>query len=84
MPETARHELVRRALQAFRADADALPPLTLRGGNAVDGYDEAEPFNAALDEPTDTYIGMTSAPTRPKRSCMVSTVTVAVTSRRLL
>ena len=56
MPETARDELVRRALQAFRADAEALPPLTLRGGNAVDGYDEAEPFNAALDEPTDTYI----------------------------
>src|SRR5262245_22759948 len=51
-----RDEIVRRAFQAFRADADAVPPLTLRGGNAVDGYDEAERFNPAHDEPTDEYI----------------------------
>jgi hypothetical protein len=51
-----RDEIVRRAFEAFRVDAEALPPLTLRGGNAVDGYDEAEPFTAALDEPTDAYI----------------------------
>jgi hypothetical protein len=49
-------EVVRRAFDAFRIDAEALPPLTLRGGNAVDGYDEAEPFDAARDQPTDTYI----------------------------
>src|SRR4030095_16090600 len=49
-----RDEIVRRALKAFRADAEAVPPLTLRGGNAVDGYDEAEP--RARDEPTDGYI----------------------------
>jgi hypothetical protein len=30
--------------------------LTLRGGNAVDGYDEAEPFDPARDVPTDAYI----------------------------
>jgi hypothetical protein len=47
---------VRRAFEAFRADAEAVPPLTLRGGNAVDGYDEAEPFDPACDEPTDAYI----------------------------
>ena len=47
---------MRRATEAFRVDADAAPPLTLRGGNAVDGYDEAEPFDPAADEPTDAYI----------------------------
>ena len=51
-----RDEIVRRAFQAFSADAEAVPPMTLRGGNAVDGYDEAEPFDPARDEPTDTYI----------------------------
>jgi uncharacterized protein DUF6714 len=56
MPEEARTGIVRRAFQAFRADANALPPLSLRGGNAVDDYDEAQPFDAALDEPTDAYI----------------------------
>ncbi len=47
---------MRRAFEAFRADAEGTPPLTLRGGNAVDGYDEAEPFDPACDEPTDAYI----------------------------
>ena len=51
-----RDEIVRRAFEAFRADAQAVPPLTLRGGNAVDGYDAAEPFDPARDEPTDAYI----------------------------
>jgi len=51
-----RDEIVRRAFEAFRADVEAAPPLTLRGGNAVDGYDEAEPFDPARDEPTDAYI----------------------------
>jgi hypothetical protein len=49
-------EIVQRAFEAFRADAEAVPPLTLRGGNAVDGYDEAELFDPARDEPTDAYI----------------------------
>jgi hypothetical protein len=51
-----RDEIVRHAFEAFRADAEALPPLTLRGGNAIDGYDEAEPFDSPCDEPTDAYI----------------------------
>jgi Family of unknown function (DUF6714) len=51
-----RDETVRRAFEAFRADAETVPPLTLRGGNAVDGYDEADPFDPARDEPTDAYI----------------------------
>ena len=49
-------EIVRSAFEAFRADADTVPPLTLRGGNAVDSYDVAEPFDPARDEPTDAYI----------------------------
>ena len=51
-----RDEIVRRAREAFRADADAPPPLTLRGGNAVDSYDYAEPYDPAQDEPTDAYL----------------------------
>ena len=49
-------ELVRRAFEAFSDDLAAPPPLTLRGGNAVDGYDRPEPFDAARDEPTDGYL----------------------------
>lgn len=51
-----RDEIVRRAFEVFRADADAVPSLTLRGGNAVDSYDEATAFDPACDEPTDTYL----------------------------
>jgi hypothetical protein len=47
---------VQSAFEAFRADAEPVPPLTLRGGNSVDSYDEAEPFDPARDEPTDAYI----------------------------
>jgi hypothetical protein len=49
-------EIVRKAIQVFRTDAEQPPPLTLRGGNAVDGYDQAEPFDPAKDEPSDEYI----------------------------
>ena len=49
-------EIVRRAGDAFGADARAMPPLTLRGANAVDGYDDPEPFDPARDEPDDAYL----------------------------
>ena len=32
-------EIGRRALDVFRAEADAVPSMTLRGGAAVDSYD---------------------------------------------
>jgi hypothetical protein len=48
--------IVRRAFEAFRADAEATPPLTLRGGNAVDGYEQPMPFDPDRDEPTDAYL----------------------------
>lgn len=47
---------MRSAFEVFRADADPAPPLSLRGGNAVDSYDDAEPFDPARDEPTDAYL----------------------------
>jgi len=34
----------------------APPPLTLRGANAVDGYDQPMPFDPAADEPCDAYL----------------------------
>jgi hypothetical protein len=48
--------LVSSAWEAFRADAASTPPLTLRGGNAVDSYVPATPFEPADDEPTDAYL----------------------------
>ena len=48
-------DIVSRGFEVFRADAGSPPPLTLRGGNAVDGYDRPEPFDPAGDEPTDAY-----------------------------
>ncbi|MBK5296752.1 MAG: hypothetical protein JJE40_06295 [Vicinamibacteria bacterium] len=49
-------EIVRRAFEVFTPDLEAPPPLTLRGGNAVDGYDRPEPFDPARDQPTDAYL----------------------------
>ena len=49
-------EHVRLARDAFRAELAELPALSLRGANAVDGYDQPEPFDSALDEPTDEYL----------------------------
>src|SRR5215204_2855254 len=49
-------EYVRLAREAFREELAEPPALTLRGANAVDGYDRPEPFDAALDEPTDEYL----------------------------
>lgn len=41
---------------AFAKDAASLPGITLRGGAALDGYDNPPPFDQALDEVTDTYL----------------------------
>jgi hypothetical protein len=48
-------EIVSRAFEVFRTDVGSPPPLTLRGGNAVDSYNQPEPFDPAEDEPTDAY-----------------------------
>ncbi len=51
-----REEICRRAFEAFEVDAGAIPPMTLRGGYAEDGYDIAPPYDPTLDEPTDAYL----------------------------
>ena len=52
----SRAAIVTRAFEAFRADAASPPPLTLRGANAIDSYDQPMPFDPAEDEPTDAYL----------------------------
>jgi len=49
-------EHLERARHAFRDDLTGPPPLTLRGANAVDGYDEPEPYDPDADAPTDEYL----------------------------
>lgn len=49
-------EQIRLAREAFRDELAQPPALTLRGANAVDSYERPEPFDAALDEPTDEYV----------------------------
>ena len=51
-----RDQIVRRAYEVFRADVESRPPTTLRGGDAIDGYDEPPPYDAAIDEPSDDYL----------------------------
>jgi hypothetical protein len=48
--------LAERARAAFRTDAVAVPPMTLRGGAAVDSYDEAPGFDPSVDKATDAYL----------------------------
>jgi uncharacterized protein DUF6714 len=50
------HDLVRRARAAFQQDATSRPPLTMRGGSDLDGYDRPRPFDPSIDEPTDAYL----------------------------
>ena len=49
-------DLIARAEAAFRADATAVPTVTLRGGNALDSYTEPPAHDAALDTPSDAYV----------------------------
>lgn len=54
--DAAMDAIVARAEAAFAREAGAPPPLTLRGASAVDGYDPPEPYDAALDAPSDAYV----------------------------
>lgn len=51
-----REEIIRRAYAAFHADLASAPPLTLRGGDALDSYDTPPPLDPLLDQPTDAYL----------------------------
>jgi hypothetical protein len=48
--------LVAMANTAFAKDAASAPRITLRGGEALDGYDEPPPFDPIVDAITDTYL----------------------------
>jgi hypothetical protein len=51
------HEAIsRRAFDVFRGDVEKSPRVTLRGGDALDSYNEPPPYALALDDPTDQYI----------------------------
>lgn len=52
----ADRDLAERARAAFPADAEARPPMTLRGGAAVDSYDTAPGFDAEADAVSDLYL----------------------------
>jgi hypothetical protein len=51
-----RDEIIKRTYEAFKADVESIPPITLRGGDALDSYDAPPPYDAALDEPTVAYL----------------------------
>jgi Family of unknown function (DUF6714) len=44
-----------RALEAFSEDIRATPAITLRGGNAVDEYNEPQNFDPSVDTVSDGY-----------------------------
>jgi hypothetical protein len=51
-----RKEIISRAYEVFRGEIDTVPPITLRGGAALDGYEEPPPFVHGIEEPTDDYL----------------------------
>jgi hypothetical protein len=53
---TAGPDIVRRAYEVFKDDVARVPPLTLRGGNDVDSYTVAQPYDSTQDAETDTYL----------------------------
>lgn len=48
-------ELVARAMQAFAGDIRTPPSISLRGGNALDEYSVAPPFDPAIDDYSAAY-----------------------------
>jgi hypothetical protein len=49
-------DFVRRAFAVFDQDASHPPPLSLRGGHDLDGYDRPHPFDPSIDAPTGIYL----------------------------
>ena len=49
-------ELSAVAADAFVADSNAIPTLTLRGGNALDDRAKPPPFDEVIDRLTDEYV----------------------------
>ena len=51
-----KRDIVTTAYQAFKTDAESVPTITLRGGNALDSYDSPPAYDAELDATNDAYI----------------------------
>lgn len=49
-------DISRRAFDVFSREIEAIPTTTLRGGDAIDGYDSPPPYDPTIDEPTDAYL----------------------------
>jgi len=49
-------DIIKRAYVVFQPDVDALPPLTLRGGDAVDSYAFPPPYDALIDQPEEYWM----------------------------
>ena len=49
-------DLIKLVNQVFKKTTAKNPPMTLRGGNAVDSYDLPPAYDEQLDQPTDEYI----------------------------
>lgn len=49
-------EIVEAAFAAFRNEMEAIPTVTLRGGDALDSYTEPPPYDPDIDAPTDAYL----------------------------
>ncbi|MGH7553984.1 MAG: DUF6714 family protein [Longimicrobiales bacterium] len=56
MKKEQHEQISRRAFDVFRGDAESIPPMTLRGGDAVDNYDEPPAHDPAIDNSTDEYL----------------------------
>lgn len=50
------HPVILASLRAFHLDLGVRPGTTLRGGDALDSYNEPPPYDAVLDAPTNAYL----------------------------
>ncbi len=48
-------DLIAKAFAAFSVEVAATPSITLRGGNALDDYEEPAPFDPLVDEISESY-----------------------------
>ncbi|WP_431095359.1 DUF6714 family protein [Polaromonas aquatica] len=56
MGEESLHPIAAEALVAFAPDTRGVPPLSLRGGNALDDYQAPPAFDCVADKLTDEYL----------------------------
>ena len=53
---TINQELIQNAYEVFYDESVKIPPMTLRAGDAIDGYDIPPPYDEELDKLTDDYM----------------------------